>query len=128
MEHQALSYESYINLIEQLDELVAIFEDHSDPATQEQATALLSGLDMLHREGLQRLVSMVKQAAGQDVIDQAVEDPVVEILLGLYGLANLDLPEETEQSQETKETSSSQGFVPLEDITVFDESDVSGEE
>jgi hypothetical protein len=51
-----MPYETYMNLLRQLDDLVTTFEHHPDPTTQEQVAALLSGLDMLHREGLRRLV------------------------------------------------------------------------
>lgn len=111
-----LAYETYVNLIKQLDDLVAIFEHHPDPTTREQAITLLSGLDLLHREGLTRLVGALREAGGQALLDQAAADPVVEILLGLYDLVALDLPE-APQSGPTRPP----GFIPLEGIRVFRE-------
>lgn len=104
------SYESYINLIQQLDELVALFEQHPDPITRERVTSLLSGLDLLHREGLKRLVDALCQAGAEVALHQAAEDPVVEILFGLYDLVELDLPQDPPVP--------ASGFVPLEEITV----------
>ena len=91
---EEVSYQSYLHLIRQLDELVAIFEQHPDPATREQAVALLSGLDMLHHEGLGRLIAALRGNGAGDILDRALHDPVVRTLFGLYGLAELNLPEE----------------------------------
>lgn len=105
-----MPHETYLNLIRQLDDLVTIFEHHPDPATQEQATALLSGLDLLHREGLGRLVGAIRDAGADDLLDQATADPVVKILLGLYDLADLDIPEEAPAQSTT--------LIPTEQLTV----------
>ena len=106
-----MPYETYLNLIRQLDDLVNIFEHHPDPATQEQVAALLSGLDLLHREGLGRLVGALREAGADELLDQATADPVVKTLLGLYDLAELDIPEEASPAQ-------SGAFVPVERLTV----------
>lgn len=106
-----LSYESYLTLIRQVDELVELFEQHPDPATRERLTALLSGLDALHREGITRLVKMLREAGAGPAVEQAVADPVVEILLGLYDVVELDLPEEPEQAAVATT------FVPIENLT-----------
>jgi hypothetical protein len=113
MDSYEVSHETYLNLIRQLDDLVAIFEHHPDEATREQAVALLSGLDMLHHEGLGRLVESLRTAGVGEILDQAVQkDPIVKTLLGLYGLAELDLPEEA------PEPVTSPHFVPLDQLTV----------
>ena len=108
-----MSYETYVNLIRQLDELVAVFEEHPDPATREQAVALLSGLDALHREGLGRLVSALREAGAQELLSRAVADPVVKVLLGLYDLVDLGLPEEPQPGGMPQSV-----FLPLERFTV----------
>jgi hypothetical protein len=106
-----MPYESYRNLIEQLDDLIARFEQHPDPTTREQAIALLGGLDMLHREGLTRLVNRLRDAGGGEILDHASADQVVATLLGLYDLVDLGLPEdEAPQGSVT--------FVPLERLTI----------
>ena len=108
-----MSYETYVNLIRQLDELVAVFEAHPDPATRAQAVALLSGLDALHREGLGRLVSALREAGAQELLSRAVADPVVKVLLGLYDLVDLGLPEAPQPGM-TPQTV----FFPLERLMV----------
>ncbi|MBA4157367.1 MAG: Rieske 2Fe-2S domain-containing protein [Gemmatimonadetes bacterium] len=111
MAPREISHETYRNLIRQLDDLVAIFENHPDSATREQAVALLSGLDMLHHEALGRLVGVLRNHGGAEFLDRALQDPVVRTLLGLYGLAELDLPEEAKPAPAT-------AFVPLERLTI----------
>ncbi len=106
-----MPYETYLNLLRQLDDLVTIFEHHPDPTTQEQVAALLSGLDLLHREGLGRLVGALRDAGADALLDQATADPIVKTLLGLYDLADLDIPEEASPAQ-------SGAFVPVEQLTV----------
>lgn len=105
-----MPYETYLNLLRQLDDLVTIFEHHPDPTTQEQAAALLSGLDLLHREGLGRLVGAIREAGADALLDQATADPVVKILLGLYDLADLDIAEEA-PTQSTP-------FIPVDQLTM----------
>jgi toluene monooxygenase system ferredoxin subunit len=105
-----MPYETYLNLIKQLDDLVVVFEHHPDPATQEQVAALLSGLDLLHREGLGRLVGALRDAGADAQLEQATADPVVKILLGLYDLADLDIPEEAPAQP--------MPFVPVQQLTV----------
>lgn len=110
MDTPEISYETFLNLIRQLDDLVAVFENHPDPATREQAIALLTGLDMLHHEGLGRLVAALRITGGGEPLDRVVQkDPVVRTLLGLYGLADLGLADEPEGSV---------AFVPLERLTM----------
>lgn len=110
MVSQEVAYESYVRLIRQLDELIAVFESHPDPATREQAVALLGGLDMLHHEALGRLVELLRNHGGGEFLDYAFQDPVVRTLFGLYGMAELDLPDEPEAPPAA--------FVPLERLTV----------
>lgn len=105
-----MPYETYVNLLRQLDDLVTIFEHHPDPTTREQVAALLSGLDLLHREGLGRLVGALRGAGADELLDQATADPIVKTLLGLYDLVDLDIPEEA-PAQPTP-------FIPVEQLTV----------
>lgn len=108
VESRTMPYETYLNLIAQVDDLVDRFEHHPDATTREQALALLEGVDALHREGLTRLVEALREAGAGDLVARAAEDPVVEILLGLYDLVELDLPEEQGSSS----------FVPVDRVAV----------
>lgn len=110
------SLESYLNLIRQVDDLIAAFADHPDPRTVERAGALLGGVDALHREGLTRLVDALREAGAGEMIDRAAEDPIVEIFLGLYDLAELDLPDGPDPTAPA--AGSPDGFVPREALTM----------
>lgn len=107
-----MAYESYLNLIQQIDDLVAGLEHHPDSAIREQVVALLSGLDALHREGLGRLVGALREAGAGVLLERAAADPVVEILLCLYDLADRQLPETPQPA------TAPSGFVPLESLIV----------
>lgn len=104
-------YDGYVYLIQQLDELIAVFEQHPDPATREQVGVLLGGLDMLHREGLRRLVDALRELGGDAMIEQVARDPIVETLLGLYDLVALDMPPE-----EPAPPSPRRAFIPIEQV------------
>ena len=91
-----LPYENYVALMRELDELVSAFQAHPDPHTRDAALALLNGLDLLHREGLQRLVSALRERDAGHALEEGVEeDRVIRAFLGLYDLADLDLPSTT---------------------------------
>jgi nitrite reductase/ring-hydroxylating ferredoxin subunit len=106
-----MPFETYLNLIQQLDDMVVGFENHPDLRTREQVVTLLEGVDALHREGLRRLVAALRAAGAGAQVDRATADPVVKTLLGLYDLADLGLPDERPPTL-TPGTS----FIPLESI------------
>lgn len=122
-----LPYDSYVDLMRELDELVSALQAHPDPHTRDAAVALLNGLDLLHREGLERLVRGIRQGGGGELVDQGVEeDPVVRAFLGLYDLAELNVPEGDGTEEEAPAVPPGAegdgggppptGFVPLTDI------------
>lgn len=104
-------YDSYVTLIQQLDDLIALFEQHPDPVTREQVGALLSGLDALHREGLRRLVGTLREFGSDALIEQATRDQIVKTLLGLYDLVPLELP-----AEEPARPAPAKAFIPLERV------------
>lgn len=89
-----VAYEAYVHLIRQLDGLIESFEQHPDEATRERVFALLTGIDMLHHEGLGRLVTFFRNQGASEYLDFALQDPVIHTLFGLYGLSELELPPE----------------------------------
>src|SRR5919204_5382305 len=103
-------YEHYLALAAELDERIAALEAHPDEATRDQLVGLLQRVDLLHREGLLRLVDGLRAAGAGDALDRAAEDPVVRILLGLYGLADLGF----EAREPAPDAPRPDGFVPVE--------------
>jgi hypothetical protein len=107
-------YEHYLMLAAELDELIAKLGAHPDEATRDQVVALLQRVDLLHREGLLRLVEALRGAGAGDALDRAAEDPVVRVLLGLYGLADLGV----EEREAARDGLVPDGFVPVERLGV----------
>ena len=60
--------------------------EHPDPAVRADAAEVLDWIDAYHREGLGRLVEMVRQWRGEIFLEQAALDPVVGELLTTYSL------------------------------------------
>lgn len=94
MPSQSLDYDDYIRLIRQVDELVVTFDTHPDEATRERVLALLTAVDLLHRTALTRLVEGLRDQGAGPALDGVCRDRVVETLLGLYDLADLDVPDD----------------------------------
>lgn len=109
-----LDYDDYVRLIRQVDELVVAFESHPDEATRERVLALLTAVDLLHRTALTRLVDGLREHGAGPALEGAARDRVVETMLGLYGLAELRIPEEEEPTA----LPGTVGFVPRESLTV----------
>lgn len=113
--------------------MVAAIDDQPDVSVQVQFTDLLQAIDLMHREGLVRLATLLRAAGAGDALDGASDDPVVRTLLGIYGLAELDLPPDEPELQELQEPpeparkpvqsaqpagNMSTGFFPIERLTV----------
>lgn len=91
--------ETYLELLQQLDALVRVFEEHPDETVQEQVVALLSAVDLLHREGLGRLADGLRRLGAGEALDALLaQDRVVHTLLGLYGFAELEVPAAAEEA------------------------------
>ncbi|MCV0403709.1 MAG: hypothetical protein K5924_08355 [Chloroflexi bacterium] len=58
-------------------------------------TALLDGIDLLHRQGLSRFVDRVRLLGGRGMLERLTEDTIVTAFLDLYDLA----PGEEEQQE-----------------------------
>ncbi len=81
----ALSYPEVLSRIGGLAEVLA---DHDDPSVAATATELLDWIDAFHRDGLGRLVEMIRAWRGEIFLDSAEQDDVVGVLLGAYGLGD----------------------------------------
>lgn len=69
-------------------------EEIQDDKTREEVFALLEGVDVLHRQGLGRILDLIGSLGGQKAVEQISQDPIVRTLLEMY-----DLPEADEWTQ-----------------------------
>lgn len=73
----------YAALGQRIGELIENLEANPDPAVGSQLEELLAGFDGLHRDALQRLAGLL---AHHRLLDHALTDPVVAMVLDLYDL------------------------------------------
>lgn len=77
---------AYPEILDRVAELAESLLTHSDRDVARNAEELVDWLDVFHREGLGRLVEMVRQWRGELFLEQAALDPIVGELLGTYSL------------------------------------------
>ncbi|CAA9474268.1 MAG: hypothetical protein AVDCRST_MAG12-1026 [uncultured Rubrobacteraceae bacterium] len=82
------------HLLEWLGTGLERMEGIEDERTREEVFALLEGVDILHRQGLGRLLDLVTDLGGSGLAERVSQDPVVRTLLEMY-----DLPEADERTQ-----------------------------
>ncbi len=92
--------ESLNQVTQQLDNLIQTFEQHPIIQVRDQVMEMLSLIDALHRNGLQRLVEALR-SQGSTLLDQVLEDPAVRTLLMLYDLMPPGPREQVELALET---------------------------
>lgn len=69
-----------------LDRLIEELAEHPDAAVGERVSALLDGVDALHRAALGRLATYLREPAGAAIWARARRDPIVAATLTLYDL------------------------------------------
>ncbi len=77
---------AYGDILERVAALAARLLECDDRDVAADAEELLDWLDVYHREGIGRLVEMVRQWRGELFLEQAALDPVVGELLATYSL------------------------------------------
>jgi len=82
------------HLLEWLGTGLERMEGIEDERTREEVLALLEGIDILHRRALGRLLELVTNLGGSELVERVSQDPVVHTLLEMY-----DLPEADERTQ-----------------------------
>jgi len=76
----------YAEVLVRIGELAETLAGHDDPAVAADVTELLDWIDAFHRDGLGRLVEMIRAWRGEVFLDSVDQDEVVGLLLGAYGL------------------------------------------
>jgi len=77
---------AYSDILNRAAELASGLLECGDQQICADTEELLDWLDAYHREGLGRLIEMVRQWRGELFLEQAALDPVVGDLLATYGL------------------------------------------
>lgn len=71
------------DVLGELQALIDVLSEVPDPAVRRSIFRALDLIDVLHREGLERIVGGI---ASTGFLEKALDDPVVANLLGIYGL------------------------------------------
>lgn len=78
------------DLLEEVQRLIEALESHPDPAVRADATALLQGIDAVHRTALTHLVNAIRGMAGDAFVNRLAGDPAIRLLLMSYELLAVD--------------------------------------
>ena len=78
------------DLLDEVQRLIAALEAHPDRAIAAQVTALLQGIDTIHRTALTRLVGAIQAIAGEPFMNRLTADPAIRLLLTSYDLLAVD--------------------------------------
>lgn len=76
--------------LEELGRVADALEAHPDPNVRAQVTALLQGIDAVHRSALTRLVEAIRGMAGDAFVNRLTADPAIRLLLMSYDLLAVD--------------------------------------
>jgi len=78
------------DLLEEVQRLIAELESHPDASVRASATALLQGIDAVHRTALTHLVGAIQSMAGEAFMNRLTADPAIRLLLMSYDLIAVD--------------------------------------
>lgn len=78
------------DILEEVQRLIAELESHADPAVRTSVTALLQGIDTVHRTALTHLVGAIHSMAGEAFMNRLTADPAIRLLLMSYDLIAVD--------------------------------------
>ena len=77
--------------LQKIENLVQTIESSADPLVRASAVELMQSVMELHGAGIERMLEIVFESGGSEIIDQFAEDDLAANLLLLYGLHPLDL-------------------------------------
>lgn len=78
---------SYIEIMPRVGELADQLLNHSDEAVRDQMEELLDWVDVFHREGLERVVGIIRAWRGELFLESAEKDEIMGPFLAAYDLA-----------------------------------------
>lgn len=86
-------------LTARLDRILEGVGQYAEPEMARSVAELVDGLQRVHAEGLRRLVQLV--AEEPELLDRALDDPVISNLFFLYDLAVVDAEDRVEEALES---------------------------
>lgn len=89
------------HLLDWVGQGVQAMEGIEDEQVREQVFALLEGMDIVHREGLARLLDLISTADDQHALATITGDRIVQTLLELYDLPEISERDQVEQALKT---------------------------
>lgn len=99
MTDESVPFEEVVDRIADLAENLL---QHPDATVAGTASELLDWVDALHRDGIGRLVEMVREWRGEIFLEAAARDPIVGSLFAAYGLGEaVDVRAEAAQAVES---------------------------
>lgn len=84
-----------------ISNLVQHFDEHAEPAVRDAVFELMNGIDALHRGGITRLVEILVEASGEDVMERLAADDQAAPILDLYDLLPLNEREQIDEALES---------------------------
>lgn len=76
----------YVEVLRRIGELADELTNHPDPQVAEKVGDLLDWVDAFHRDGLGRLVEMIRAWRGEIFLESVASDEITGMFLGAYGL------------------------------------------
>src|SRR4030095_12327823 len=89
------------DILEEVQRLIDALESHPDPAVRADVTALLRGIDAVHRTALTHLVDGIRGMAGDAFVNRLAGDPAIRLLLMSYELLAVDRRLQAEEALDT---------------------------
>ncbi|MDQ3518086.1 MAG: Rieske 2Fe-2S domain-containing protein [Gemmatimonadota bacterium] len=86
------------DLLDEIADIIAALEGHADPDVRAQVTALLGGIDAVHRTALTHLFSAIVGLGGEQFMDRLTADPAIRLLFMSYDLLAVDRRINTEEA------------------------------
>lgn len=91
----------FVDVLDRITELAEALQADADPTVAASVTELLDWVDAFHRDGLGRLVDMIREWRGEIFLEAVDRDPIAGQLLAAYGLGEArDLIAEAEADVE----------------------------
>ena len=89
----------YGEVMFRVGELAETLLSHPDPSVRDQVEELLDWIDVFHREGLGRLVEMIRSWRGEIFLESVARDDITGTFLATYDLGEVpDLAAEAEEA------------------------------